>query len=109
VIQSQNTRADNGGFVIVLSQPGGGQPNATISGGYNFFSPPPRVPGVAVTIRGQPGMAYTTSGVTFISWTENEWPYTINGTLSQEELIAFADGMELLPLARWQERKSKVM
>ena len=105
VIRSQDTRADNSGFVIVLTQPSGGQPDATLSGGYGFFSPPPRGPGVAVTVRGNSGAAYTTGGVTFISWTENGWPYSINGTLSQEELLAFVDGMEVLPLARWQERK----
>ena len=109
VVQPQDAHADNGGFTIVLTQPGGGQPDVRINGGYSFFSPPPRVPGVPVTVRGKSGGAYTLGGVTFITWGENDWPYTISGSLSQQELLAFADGLELLPLARWQERKSQAM
>jgi hypothetical protein len=105
VVQPQGTRADNSGFVVALSRSSDGQPGATITGGPGFFSPPPRGPGVALTIRGQPGTAVTSGGVTFISWTEYEWPYTISGGLSQDELINVAEHMELLPLVHWQEQQ----
>jgi hypothetical protein len=104
VVRPQDTRADNSGFVIVLTQPGRGQAGTRITGGPGFFSPPPHGPAVPVTVRGQPGTASTSGGISFIVWTENSWPYTVSGSLSQGELRALAEGMELLPLVRWQER-----
>jgi hypothetical protein len=104
VIQPRDTRADNSGFVIVLAQLGSGQPTARISGGPGFFSPPPRGPAVPVTVRGQTGWASTSGGISFITWTEHSWPYTVSGGLNQDELRALSEGMELLPLVRWRER-----
>jgi hypothetical protein len=59
---------------------------------------------MAVTVRGQPGTASIIRGISYISWTEHTWPYIISGGLSQDELRAVAEGMEVLPLVRWQER-----
>ena len=94
--------ADERSFVLHLAMPHATEPDATISGG--AIAPPPEGQGTSVTVRGQRGTLHTLGARRALSWTEDGQFYMIYSNLSQNELVAMANDLEVLDLATFRSR-----
>jgi hypothetical protein len=67
--------------------------------------PVPSLPrrGQNITIRGLPGLAFSTGAGYALSWEEGGWPYQISSGLGLDDALQLANGLEALSLADWKE------
>lgn len=93
--------ADTNGFTLKLES--GGQPNAMILGGTAADVLAHRENGESVTIRGQPGMAFTTGAGYSVFWKEHGQGYALSTSFRLDEVQALAETLEPLDLATWQQ------
>lgn len=88
-------------FVINLEAPGT-QWSATVTGGSTSRAAQLPTSGTQdVTVRGQPGVAFTTGAGYSLFWEEGGQQYAILSSLSLEDALALADGLHPLDQAQW--------
>lgn len=106
-------QADTSGFVLPVES--GAQWQALIAGGDEVKDFPddeplndgssPKQAGVdVITVRGQPGFAFTTGAGYKVWWKENGQPYSIGGGLGLDDVLALAEALEPVNLQTWQQR-----
>ncbi len=103
LIDAGQSVADEQLFALKIGQTGGGQDEATIQGGTGSEAEA-RPDGQAITVRGRPGMAYTTASGTGIYWEEDGFPYAIIGRILPQDALSIAEGLDAWDLATWQRR-----
>ena len=106
VIQPAKSFASETSYSLRLEQPGGGQFDATISGGAAGEPPPGR--SQAVTVRGQRGTAFTTGAGYTVIWNEQGQVYAVSGGLGLRDTLAVANGLEHIDLATFRRRLAGV-
>jgi hypothetical protein len=106
VVQPEQSFAGETAFALELAEPSGGQFRATITGGPGSVAVnrPPEQGSRAVTVRGQPGVAFTTGAGYAVYWTEDHQPYAIVSGLGLADVLTLAEGLEALDLATWRQR-----
>ena len=103
LIQGDQSSANEQMFELKIAQSGGDQEEATIRGGAGSEAEA-RPDGQAITVRGRPGMAYTTASGTGIYWEEGGFPYAIVGRILPQDALSIAEGLDAWDLATWQRR-----
>ena len=99
VVQPDRSFANESAFVLELVDPIGGQPSATIRGGAGV-APPPSQGSKSITVRGQPGRAFTTgAGMTFY-WEEGGRSYMVQSEMVDGRRLA--ERLKALDLPRWR-------
>ncbi|HEX2172940.1 MAG TPA: hypothetical protein VHL09_10905 [Dehalococcoidia bacterium] len=105
-VQQQGSSADDTAFVLELAEPGGGQFRATIIGGQTprAIDQAGGVGGQPVTVRSQPGQAYSTGAGYALYWVEDGQPLAIVSGLGLQDVVTLAEGLEEVDLPEWQQR-----
>ena len=103
LIDGDQSAGDERMFALHVAQAADGQGEATIRGGAG--SEAEQWPdGQAITVRGRPGMAYTTASGTGIYWEEDGFPYAIVGRILPNDAVSMAEGLDPWDRATWQRR-----
>jgi hypothetical protein len=102
-VRAPASHADSTSFVLQLANPGQAGVEMTISGGAAVQRPNSR-PAEAVTIRSQPGSAYTTGAGWTVVWEEGGQSYEIIALLSLQQVLDAAFRLQLVDLGTWRQR-----
>ena len=101
-VRNDTSSATETSFTLNLTPVSGGPFFAQIGGGKGFEAP--GIPGEAVTVRGQRGMAYTTRDGFSVYWMEAGYPYMVKYGPGVSNVVALANDLEVLDLATFRMR-----
>jgi hypothetical protein len=87
---------------LQLGQVHATEPDLTINGG--VAGGPPGRKLQDVTVRGQPGIAFTGGTGYAVLWNEQNQPYVVVGNRTLSEILSIAEGLELIDRATWERR-----
>jgi hypothetical protein len=104
-IVANESSVDDSGYILALETQPRSQQSASVRAGAPAQPQAQIAPErtTAVTVRGQPGQAFTTGAGYAISWEEDGVPYKVTGG-GLDETLAFANSLEEVSGEVWQQR-----